>query len=95
MLTPTEHRSTSRVLDILELISSEGVNGFTLSEIASRLNAPKSSLSPIIHTMHARHFLRCDPNSGRYFIGLSAFTVGCLSLTTKPYWSTSAENCAQ
>ncbi|WP_158096441.1 IclR family transcriptional regulator [Allofournierella sp. CML151] len=76
MLTSTEHRSTSRVLDILELVSSEGTDGFTLSEIASRLNAPKSSLFPIIHTLHARRFLELNPATGRYCIGLAAFTVG-------------------
>lgn len=76
MLASTEHRSTSRVLDILELVSSEGTDGFTLTEISNRLNAPKSSLFPIIHTLHARRFLELNPATGRYYIGLAAFTVG-------------------
>lgn len=76
MVKSDEHRSTSRVLDILELVSSEGTDGFTLTEISSRLNAPKSSLFPIIHTLHARRFLELNPATGRYCIGLGAFTVG-------------------
>ena len=78
MIKSDEHRSTSRVLDILELVSSESTDGFTLTEISTRLNAPKSSLFPIIHTLHARRFLELNPATGRYCIGLAAFTVGAV-----------------
>ena len=44
------HRSTSRVLDIFELLSLSE-NGLTLTELAAKLDAPKSSIFPIIHTM--------------------------------------------
>jgi len=70
------HRSTSRVLDILELVSNGSSQGYTLTEIAAKLKAPKSSLFPIIHTLLARNYLSLDANSGRYRIGMAAFQVG-------------------
>ena len=51
-----EHRATSRVLDILEMLSSSN-SGYTLTEIAKQINAPKSSIFPIIHTLEERHYI--------------------------------------
>ena len=48
-----EHRATSRVLDILEMLSSSN-DGYTLTEIAKQIKAPKSSIFPIIHTLEDR-----------------------------------------
>ncbi len=69
------HRTTGRVLAILELVCTNAT-GFTLSEICSALDAPKSSLFPLLHTMENRGFLMYDKVSGRYRIGSSAFRVG-------------------
>lgn len=70
-----EHRSTSRVLSILTLLSSEQ-DGCTLAEMAAILDAPKSSLFPIIHTMADQNFVCYDENSQRYFIGLNSYLTG-------------------
>jgi DNA-binding IclR family transcriptional regulator len=70
-----EHRSTSRVLDILELVA-RSQDGYTLSQLAEKLEAPKSSLSPIVGTLRDRHFLRYSDASLHYKIGPAAFTVG-------------------
>lgn len=48
----TDHRSTERVLDILELLAfRDASDGLTLTEISNFLQCPKSSISPILHTM--------------------------------------------
>lgn len=70
----TDHRSTSRVLDILEHLSVHK-NGMTLTELSSVLHAPKSSLFPIVHTMEERGFLMSDGDS-RYRIGPHAYLTG-------------------
>ena len=45
-----EHRSTMRALSIFELLAfGDNSEGYTLTEIATKLRAPKSSISPIIH----------------------------------------------
>ena len=47
-----EHRSTMRALSIFELLAfGDNSEGYTLTEIATKLRAPKSSISPIIHTL--------------------------------------------
>ncbi len=48
------HRSTSRVLDILELVAANP-SAYTLTDICSITNSPKSSLYPILYTLTARH----------------------------------------
>lgn len=76
----TEHRSTSRVLDILELLAASGGKGYTLTEIAEMIDAPKSSIFPIINTLCARNFIYFN---NKYFIGLNAFTVGGAFLSSQ------------
>mgnify|MGYP000435359350 CR=1 FL=1 len=57
-MATTEHRPTERVLDILELLSNSE-DGMTLTELSKALNAPKSSIMPLVHTMTARNFIIC------------------------------------
>lgn len=70
----TQHRSTSRVLDILEQLTIHK-NGLSLTELAQILDAPKSSLFPIVHTMEQRGFLMSDADS-RYRIGPHTYLTG-------------------
>lgn len=70
-----EHRPTSRVLDILELLAANS-QGLTLTEIAESIGAPKSSIFPLVHTMSGRKFISADKNTSKYTIGISAFCVG-------------------
>ncbi len=74
-MASTEHRPTERVLDILELLSNSE-NGMTLTELANALNAPKSSIMPLVHTMTARNFIFLQKNTLRYFIGVATYSVG-------------------
>jgi len=70
-----EHRPTSRVLDILDLLAANS-QGLTLTEIAESIGAPKSSIFPVVHTMSGRKFISADKNTSKYTIGISAFCVG-------------------
>lgn len=68
------HRTTDRILDIVELIA-EQPNQLTLSDISSHLNIPKSSLSPILYTLMDRRFIAID-NASKYTIGYSFYHIG-------------------
>ncbi len=70
-----EHRPTERVLDILELLSTNP-GGMTLTELSKALSAPKSSIMPLVHTMTSRKFIYMNKDTSRYFIGIAAYSVG-------------------
>ncbi|MCH3963443.1 MAG: IclR family transcriptional regulator [Clostridium sp.] len=74
-MTSNEHRPTKRVLDILELLSNNS-NGMTLTEISKALDAPKSSIMPLVHTMTSRKFIYMQKETSKYFIGIATFSVG-------------------
>lgn len=71
-----EHRSTARVLDILEYLAASKGGGSTLTELALALNAPKSSLFPILRTLLDRKYIQLDRQSNRYYIGISSYALG-------------------
>ncbi|MBS7175266.1 MAG: helix-turn-helix domain-containing protein, partial [Clostridiales bacterium] len=71
----TEHRSTARVLDILELLEHVS-NGLSLKEISEALKVPKSSLFPILHTLLERGYLCSESNGRGYRLGSMAFQLG-------------------
>jgi IclR family transcriptional regulator, KDG regulon repressor len=71
----TEHRPTARVLNILELLATNP-DGLTLTEIAEAINAPKSSIFPVIHTMSQRKFIFSNKNNSKYTIGIATFCAG-------------------
>ena len=70
------HRATTRALDILEYLADVGGAGSTLTELAAALDAPKSSLFPIVHTLAERRYIRLDRETGRYAVGISAYALG-------------------
>lgn len=78
----SEHRSTARVLDILELLS-QSQTGYTLTQISKLLNAPKSSLFPIIHTLENRNFIQRSSEDG-YVIGQKAYLTGTSYRSERP-----------
>ena len=71
-----QHRATSRILDLLELLSGANGAGYTLTELSQALHIPKSSLFSIIHTLEERRYVHCDKHSGQYSIGISAYVLG-------------------
>ena len=71
-----QHRSTERVLDILELVAQDGRPHYTLTQISQRLDAPKSSQLPILRTLHQRGYLFFEESSATYSIGFKAYEIG-------------------
>ena len=67
------HRTTDRILDIVELIA-EQPNQLTLSDISSHLNIPKSSLSPILYTLMEFGVVRFNEMK-KYIGGISYKTL--------------------
>jgi DNA-binding IclR family transcriptional regulator len=68
------HRAAGRVVDILELIVSTR-DGLPLRELSARLEAPKSSLLPLLRTLTARGYLE-QGALGEYRLGRKARELG-------------------
>src|SRR5580704_13074444 len=67
--------AVERALNILEA-ASQRREGLTNSEISRRLGIPKSSASYILRTLERRGYLRRDPESNRYRLGLKLLSLG-------------------
>lgn len=74
-MTESTHRTTARILDILELVA-EHPTGITLADIARRLEIPKSSLHPLVTTLSARKYLNYNHREEQYYAGESLFVYG-------------------
>lgn len=74
----TIHRPTARVLDILQLLSTTR-EGCTLTEIATAISVPKSTIVPIIRTLCERRFIT-QRSTNKYVIGISSMIVGSACL---------------
>lgn len=68
------HNPTMRVINILEEID-KSPNGLTLSELSERINSPKSTILPILHTLLLNGYLDVDEKL-RYKIGIRTFLLG-------------------
>lgn len=71
------NRTLIRAIEILELLS-KNKEGYTLTQIASMLNSPKSSIFDIMKTLVYKNMVIEDDSFGiiRYKIGLEAFLIG-------------------
>lgn len=67
--------AVERALNILEATANRR-EGLTNSEISHKLAIPKSSASYILRTLERRGYLRRDPQSGRYQLGLKILSLG-------------------
>lgn len=72
--TSEQHRTTVRILDIMEMIS-EYPGELSLSALSRALRIPKGTLSPILHTLVERNYLGINA-ALKYEIGQQAFFVG-------------------
>ncbi len=68
------HRAAGRVMDILELVARTR-DGLALRELSTQLEAPKSSLLPLLRTLAARGYLEQGP-LGEYRLGGKALELG-------------------
>lgn len=75
----SQHKPTLRVLDILQTLAMSNNEGLTLTEIATKIQVPKSTIVPIIHTLRDKNFIEQKSN-GKYVIGISLFLIGSASL---------------
>lgn len=71
------HRAAGRVVDILELVVRTH-EGLPLRELSAQLEAPKSSLLPLLRTLTARGYLE-QGALGAYRLGPKAFELGMAS----------------
>ncbi|MCF3962838.1 IclR family transcriptional regulator [Streptomyces fuscigenes] len=72
---PEEVKSAARVLQVLELLGTEGAR-LSLAEMASSLSVPKSSLHAILRTMQSHRWVDLDASGTRYSLGLKALLTG-------------------
>src|SRR5688572_9131198 len=68
------HRSANRVVDILELLAASR-DGLPLREVSAELEAPKSSLLPLLRALTARRYLE-QAGTGEYRLGPKALELG-------------------
>jgi DNA-binding IclR family transcriptional regulator len=68
------HRAANRVVDILELLTRSH-EGLALREVSAELEAPKSSLLPLLRALTSRGYL-VQGRAGDYRLGLRALALG-------------------
>lgn len=68
----TSSTAVRRALAILEAVAARET-GLTNSEISRKLTIPKSSASYILRTLESCGYLRRDPDTGRYLLGLKVW----------------------
>ena len=68
------HRAANRVVDILELLAARP-DGLALRDVSAQLEAPKSSLLPLLRALTARGYL-AQGRAGEYRLGPSALDLG-------------------
>jgi DNA-binding IclR family transcriptional regulator len=68
------HRAANRVVDILELVARSR-EGLALREVSAELEAPKSSLLPLLRALTARGYLD-QSRAGDYRLGSRALALG-------------------
>jgi DNA-binding IclR family transcriptional regulator len=75
MASSGDHRTTARILDIIELVV-DSPEGLSLADISRSLEAPKSSLFPLLGTLVARNYLKLNAASQKYCMGEQLFILG-------------------
>jgi DNA-binding IclR family transcriptional regulator len=68
-------KSAERALSILELFSRPDT-ALTFTQVAEKLGYPRSSLHGLLRTLEARGWLRLDPATRRFSLGLRAWEAG-------------------
>lgn len=68
------HRSTQRVLEVLSTLA-ESDEGLSMADLSRSLQAPKSSLFPILHTMADENYISYNSDTSRYSLGLRSYLL--------------------
>jgi DNA-binding IclR family transcriptional regulator len=80
--SPSGPRSLLRIFKILELIA-QNPNGLTLTDLATQLAAPKSSLSALLKPLVAHQYLRYEQS--RYGLGSQVFRLSAEILSARSF----------
>lgn len=68
--------SLARGLSVLECFGQDKRHRYTLSELAKRLNMPKSSIYRILKTLTRMGYLRYEEHSKHYYLGVRVMSLG-------------------
>ena len=68
-------RAVERTFAILELLDSSR-RGWNISEISRKLSIPKSTAHVLMRTLERMGYLRREPNSREYTLGLKIYGLG-------------------
>ena len=74
-------RSVERALDVLLCFAGEQ-GGLGVTQIAERVGLYKSTVHRILTALEAKGFVRQDPATGRYHLGLKALELASVYLTS-------------
>jgi IclR family KDG regulon transcriptional repressor len=72
---PTPVKSAFRVLQVLELLTSEGCP-LSFPELRQKLGYPKASLHALLRTLTGARWIDLDPSARRYVLGRRAWEAG-------------------
>ena len=75
------HRAANRVVDILELLAARP-DGLVLRDVSAQLEAPKSSLLPLLRALTVRRYL-AQGRAGEYRLGVGAVDLGAAASTPR------------
>lgn len=68
-----------RALDLLEALSGQGES--SVAQLSEKLGLARATTHRLLTTLTSRGYLRQDPESGRYRVGLRTFEVGAAYLS--------------
>jgi DNA-binding IclR family transcriptional regulator len=68
-------KSAQRALEIIEILAASG-EGLTLTEVAARLQLPKSSAHALLHTLRHHGFVSLDEARRTFHLGLRLWEIG-------------------
>lgn len=73
------NRSLMKTAQIFDTLMAEN-NPVGVNEFARKLNMPKSTVSRFLSTMESLGFVRREPGSGKFHLGLKLFELGCRAI---------------
>ena len=73
------NRSLMKAAQIFDTLMAEN-NPVGVNEFARKLDMPKSTVSRFLSTMEALGFVRREPGSGKFRLGLKLFELGCRAI---------------
>jgi DNA-binding IclR family transcriptional regulator len=73
-------KSASRVLDILEFVTSNNARRPTFTDILNQFNIPKSSLSYLLQELLQQEYIKYEPGTRTYYPGVRLIRLSAICL---------------